>query len=380
MTKAAVQLPDFIEQKDPHKVEVKQRLYNNRRLLVWECHVKIDNIIGWVDNPRIELAKKTFKDKIGDRDLTQDEVFDIMKTDPDVKLKELRDDILKNGLREPLTLSYHGKLLDGNRRFFAIKYALESMASTDPNRQELEIVPAFVLGKDATAEDERNVLVEENFSASLKIEWPEYVKATMVVKASQDGYSLDEIAKMYRWPKTKIKETIRISEITEDFMEYATAEKDMEDEMGGGLGLSETMAESLCAKNYQFFNEAQKSFFNDLRTEADFKIQFFKWIGEGKFASFPEVRVAHKIWNSPEAMAAISQPEPSAAKSAKAIIDYNERVIKSAGEAEGRILAFVQFLKNLNVNQLQAISPDAKTGLQQALETILKLTETLDQK
>ena len=90
--------------------------------------------------------------------------------------------------------------------------------------------------------------------------------------------------------------------------------------------------------------------------------------------------MAHKIWNSPEAMAAISQPEPSAAKSAKAIIDYNERVIKSAGEAEGRILAFVQFLKNLNVNQLQAISPDAKTGLQQALETILKLTETLDQK
>ena len=348
-------------------------------LIVLDCKVNIKNIKGWIDNPRIELAKKALRDSIGDVELTQDMVFDIMKNDPEIKLKELRDDILKNGLREPLTLSFTGKLLDGNRRFFAVKYALESLSATDPNRQDLEIVPAYVLSKDATEEDERNVLVEENFSGSLKIEWPDYVKAQMVIKAHNEGASIDEIAKAYRWNKAKIRETIKINEITEEFMEFATTEKDLEDEMGGGLGLSEAAAENLCAKNYQFFNEAQKSFFNDLRTDPEFKIQFFKWIGAGKFASFPEVRVARKIWLSPEAMSAMAQPETSAAKSAKAIVDYNERVVKSLGETEGRISSFVQFLHNLSVNQIKSLSPETRNGLRDALDTVIKMTESLEQ-
>ena len=323
------------------------------------------------------MAKKTFIDKVGERELTQDEVFDIMKNDPEVKLKDLRDDILKNGLREPLTLSFTGKLLDGNRRFFAIKYALESMSSTDPNRQDLEIVSAYVLNQDATEEDERNVLVEENFSGSLKIEWPDYVKAQIVIRAHKEGRTVDEIARAYHWKKPKVNETIRINEITEDFLAYAMAEVDMEDELGGGLGLSESSAESLCSKNYQFFNEAQKSFFNELKTDAEFKIQFFKWIGAGKFSSFPEVRVAYKIWNSPEAMAAMTQPDISAAKSAKAIIDYNERVIKSMGETEGRINTFVKFLQNLSVTQMKNLSQEARNNLKEALDTVIKMTGTL---
>jgi len=378
MSDSIVNLPSFIEKKDGATVAVKQRLYNNRKLAVWECKVKICNIIGWIDNPRIELAKKAFIDRVGDRELTQDEVFDIMKNDPEVKLKDLRDDILKNGLREPLTLSFTGKLLDGNRRFFAIKYALESMSPTDPNRQDLEIVPAYVLSQDATEEDERNVLVEENFSSSLKIEWPDYVKAQMVIRSYKEGHSIDEIAKAFHWKKTKVNETIRIDEITEDFMAYATADIDLEDELGGGLGLSESAAENLCSKNYQFFNEAQKSFFNELKTNAEFKIQFFKWIGEGKFSSFPEVRVAYKIWTSPEAMAAMIQPDVSAAKSAKAIIDYNARVIKTMGETEGRISNFVQFLQNLSVTQMKELSQEACNHLKEALETVIKMTGTLD--
>lgn len=108
----------------PHEPHIKQRLYNGRKLIVWEGKVKISSVKGWVDNPRIELAKKKLVQKVGNRQLTQEEIIDLMKNDPDVRLKDLRDDIVKNGLREPLTLSFDGKLLDGNRRFFAIKYAL----------------------------------------------------------------------------------------------------------------------------------------------------------------------------------------------------------------------------------------------------------------
>lgn len=363
--------PHFLLDKPmPH---IKQRLYNGRKLVVWEGKIKIASVQGWVDNPRIELAKKKLESRVGGRQLTQDEILDLMKNEPEVKLKELRDDIIKNGLREPITLSFSGKLLDGNRRFFAIEYALDGMPSTDPNRQDLESIDAYVLVEDATEEDEQNVLVEENFSASLKIEWPDYVKALRVVEANEQGLSPDEIARKFCWSKSKIKETLRIREIINEFIAYATAPQDHNDETGGGFGLSENEAETLAAKNYQYFNEAQKSFFEPIKTDFDFKIQFFKWIHQGKFSSFPEVRVAYSAWKHPEARAVLLQPDPAAAKSAKAILDYNSRIVRSTDEAVGRIDSFIKFLHEMTATEIKLIPQTSRDKLEQGLAMVIKM-------
>jgi hypothetical protein len=367
----------MLQQPEPH---IKQRLFNGRKLIVWEGKVKIGSIQGWVENPRIEIAKKKLVQKVGNRILTQDEIFDLMKTDPDVKLKDLRDDIIKNGLREPLTLSFTGKLLDGNRRFFALKFALDAMPTNDPNRQDLETVSVYVLGKDATAEDEQNVLVEENFSASLKIEWPDYVKAMHVVAASEAGLKEAEIAQKFSWAKSKIKETLRIHEIISEFLAFATAPVDPSDETGGGLGMSEHDAETIAAKNYQFFNEAQKSFFDPLKSDFDFKIQFFRWIYSNKFSSFPEVRMAHKAWKNPEAKSVLMQPDPSAAKSAKAILDYNDRVVKSKDEVIGRIDSFVKFLSDMTVLEMSSLPETTKASLEKSLALVIKMCRSTEEK
>lgn len=355
--------------------QIKQRLYNGRRIVVWEGKVKVSSILGWVDNPRIDLERKKYLSKVGARQITQDEIFDLMKNDPEVKLKSLRDDIIKNGLREPLALSFGGKLLDGNRRFFAVKYALENMPQTDINRQDLETVEVHVLSELATEEDEQNVLVEENFSASLKIEWPAYVKAVKVIDAHADGLTLDDISKKFSWNRSKIKEALKIHEIITEFIIFATATPDPDDETGGGFGISEQEAETIAAKSYQYFNEAQKSFFDALKTDIDFKIQFFKWIFDSKFSSFPEVRVAYQAWQHPEAKAALMQVDPSAAKSAKAILDYNSRVLRSAGETIGRIDTFVKFLKDLTASDMKQIPEVSRDNLQQSLELVIKLSK-----
>ncbi len=356
------------------------RLYNGRKIAVWQCRVDINLVSGWVDNPRIDVEKRRFQAMHGARELTQDEIFDIMKNTPEFKLADLRDDILKNGLREPLTLTWTGRLLDGNRRFFALKYALESIPLTDPNRQDLEKVPAYVLLENAPEEDEQNVLVEENFSASLKLEWPDYVKAQLVVAEFRSGKGLDEkqIARKFGWTKQKVVEALKIDEIIQSFMTYATDPVNLEDELGGGLGLSETEAENICAKNYQYFNEAKKSFPNQLKTEPEFAVQFFKWIHEGKFSSFPEVRIAYKAWQSPEAKAALMQPDPTAAKAAKAIIDYNSRVVKTNDEIEGRIVNFTKFIEGINVAQLRNVSAEARASFSKMVETFNKLLESVE--
>jgi hypothetical protein len=370
--------PTFIlDQPDPH---IKQRLYNGRKLVVWEGKVKIADIKGWVENPRIEIAKKRLRQQVGVRQLTQEEISDLMRNDPEVKLRDLRDDIIKNGLREPLTLSFDGKLLDGNRRFFAIKYALESMPVTDPNRQDLETVDAYVLADFSSADDEQNVLVEENFSPSLKIEWPDYVKAMHVVAASEDGLTPEQISQKFSWAKGKIKDTLKIHEIISEFITYATSPIDPNDESGGGGGLSEQEAETIAAKNYQFFNEAQKSFFEPLKLDFDFKLQFFKWIRDGKFSSFPEVRVAYKAWKSPEAKAALMQPEPTAAKAAKAILDYNDRVVRSTDEAVGRIDSFVKFLNDMTAAEMNLLPNQSRESLENALEMVIKMSRAAAEK
>jgi hypothetical protein len=354
---------------------IEQRLYHGRKILVWKGNVKMSSIQGWADNPRIELAKKSLQAVVGHRELSQEEILNLMNNETTFKLKELRDDILKNGLRIPLTLSFNGTLLDGNRRFFAIKSALATMQPSDPNRQDLETVHVFVLHMDATDEDEQNVLVEENFSASLKIEWPDYVKAKRVIDAKEHGLDIRAIADKFNWPMQKVRETIRIQEIIQDFEVYATSPNDPSDEGSSGLGLSNEESQALAAKNYQYFNEAQKSFFDAMNTDIDFKIQFFKWIHEGKFSSFPEVRIAYKAWQNPEAKAAILQSGPVSAKDAKGILDYNERVARSTEGAAARIDTFVRFLKDLTAEEIKAIPELARENLQASLALLIKLSD-----
>ena len=365
--------PSFLLDKPEPKIRA--RRYNGRILQVWEGGAKISEITGWAENPRIDLAKRNLQKAVGSRSLTQDELYDLMKNTPDVKLSALRDDIMKNGLREPITLSFTGKLLDGNRRFFAVRYALDSLPATDPNRRDFEKVDAYVLTEDATEEDEQQVLVEENFSPSLKIEWPDYVKALHVIKESDEGMPVPDIAKKYNWTTSKVRETLRIHNIISDFLTFAMAEPDPNDELGGGFGLTEQEAETIAAKNYQFFNEAQKSFFDALQTDLAFKGSFFKWVRDGKFASFPEVRIAHEAWKDPETRAIISSNDPGAAKDAKSTLDYNKRVVRSGDEAAGRIDSFVKFLRGMRAGEIKSLPSQARENLQEALKLIEKMSK-----
>jgi hypothetical protein len=358
---------------------MKQRLYNGRHLQVWEGRVRLSDITGWVDNPRIDIAKQLYQDKVGQRELEQDEILDIMKSDASFKLKALRDDILKNGLREPLILSFSGKLLDGNRRFFALRYALEGMRMSDPRKPDLEMVDAYVLAEDVSEEEEDNVLVEENFSPSLKLEWPDYVKAQKVVGLRNLNFSDADIALRLNWSAAKVRETIRIDTIIQDFEAFAVQPIDEADKSNSGLGLGEQEAKSLAAANYQYFNEAQKSFFGALNTDIDFKLEFFRWIVASKFDSFAEVRIAHKAYQNPEASAIISKNVPGAAKAAKAALDYNARLVNNADEASLRIGSFVNFLRQLKADEIKSLPREARENLAEALALISKMSKAVEE-
>jgi hypothetical protein len=363
--------PDFLEKKpEPRMI---QRLYHGRKIMVWDGVVDASKVNGWVDNPRIEIERRKRQEEIGNRELNQDEVFDLIKKERSFKLKELRDDILDNGLREPIVLTYTGKLLDGNRRYFALRFALEGIPKSDPSRSDFSKIHCYVLTKDATDEDERNVLVEENFAPSLKLEWPDYVKALSIKDEAERGMNVADLSAKFSWTKSKIKETVKIWEIIDDFLAFATSDIDLEDESLGGMGLSEIEAEMIAAKSYQYFNEAQKSFYTDLKVDFNFKSQFFRWICDGKFSSFPEVRIAYKAWNDSEAKRILMGPEPSAAKDAKAVIDYKSRINKDFEDVNERIGSFSDFLWKLSAEQICSLSDNSVEKLRAALDEVTNM-------
>jgi hypothetical protein len=340
--------------------------------------VALRDISGWEENPRIEIQKLAYKDRLGRSSLTQLEILDMMKSEPSFRLKELSQDILKNGLQRPLILSFDGRLLDGNRRFFAMRFAMESLDPMSPDRRELEVVDAWVLADGTDPDDAKHVLVDANFAPSLKIEWPDYVKALEVRRLHRDqGLTEEQIAKGLSWPKSKVRETIRIQEIIDEFLVFAQQPATASEDAEPGLGMSETDAIKLAAERYQFFNEAQKSFWSEIRSDYDFKIVFFRWVADGKFGSFAEVRVAHKAYKMPEARAALEREGAGAGKSAKAIVEYNDRVVKSGSDAEQRILSFVEFLRRLDADTIKGLPSTSVDALEESLATVSKMNRAV---
>lgn len=54
--------PDFFLQKP--EPQIKQRLYNGRRIMVWEGRVKVESIAGWVENPQSNLRRRNISPKL----------------------------------------------------------------------------------------------------------------------------------------------------------------------------------------------------------------------------------------------------------------------------------------------------------------------------
>lgn len=354
--------------------QVTQKQFNGKKLVIWEGEIDVDNIIGWVNNRRLDLEIKRFRDQHAGREPDNDEIFAIMKSVKDFKLKDLADDIRVNLVRVPIVVSSKGKLLDGNRRYYAVRMILESLKDDDPAKADFTSIPAWVLESNKE-EDEERIIVQENFYQSYKVEWTYYIKAQQIYQDLQKKDPTKTVAQRYNWSEGAIRDTRRIMELIDDFLVFATTEPDDENEELG-LGLPQVEAERIAAENYQYFNEAQKSFRNRLEQDLDFKQQFFLWIHQKKFASFPEVRIAEEAYDNPKVKKILMSDEPKAGRKARALIDYDKNFEKEAQIAEATIEDFVRFLSELTTVQKREIPKESLDNLESALSTVLQMIKS----
>lgn len=348
----------------------------NLLIPIWSGKVKVDSIKGWQDNPRIRVLVAQFRNNMG-RDPDQEDIYELMKKDDNSDLKRLRDDIISNGVRHPVWLSKHGKLLDGNRRYFAVRYALESLGESDPRRQAISTIPAYVLTENSDEEAERRVVVQMNFSDDLKMAWPDLVKAMMVYEDHQKGLSEAALAKKYDWVSSKVKSAIRTYGIIEEFRAFATDEKNEEDPDAGGLGKSDNEASDIANKHYQKFNEAQKSFREALDTDTDFKRTFFRMLSADKFRSWAEVRTARDAWIDPDVKPVLLSSDPEAADKARIMVEAKKKGVVTAISNEQRIREFSIFMGRMKIDDVRALTPDVLMELQKCVTNLQSCVDSV---
>jgi hypothetical protein len=161
---------------DTGTIKPLKQLFHNEKINVYPMTLPLDKIHFWKENNRTIFTferlcrlKKNKLEKISTEEITQ---F-IAELDTH-KLQILADSIRRNGVQVPLIIRDDGKLLDGNRRYFACQWLKMKQREPDDKVSEfLENIPVHVIRKDDLKGSlELKILAEANFIPDLKVPWP----------------------------------------------------------------------------------------------------------------------------------------------------------------------------------------------------------------
>lgn len=348
--------PEILNPEPPPKPEVKA--FHRRKLLGWSGKVKVDRIQGWVSNRRIDLFVRDFRDK-SDRDPTSDDIYELMKgEEQDFELRALARNIAHNGIRVPIILDTDGTLLDGNRRYFATRLAIDNRWAP---RDDLEDIPAWVLTPDATGEDKLRILIETNFLPSYKVDWPNYIKALVMYEDYYErGQDFDQIRERYGMGKARVRSMVMAMDLANEFIAQ------FDDPSDPGKAEQATMA---AYKRFVFFEEAHNKLRARLDGDPEFKEQFFQWMLNEKFDNMKQVTRLGEIRNDQEAWDAIREDAKDAVKRAILIVD--EKKLGPGGQdGEKKVLKVIKTLQDLKEWEIASISRETMLKLRQVLNDV----------
>lgn len=375
------------------------RRYHGREVSIWYGRVHIDDVEGWVENIRLKHYLRRWRVRNGDmaRQPTTQEIYEIMleadreETSVSKKpfhLERMAQNIAANGVQEPLFIHVNGSrgtLWDGNRRRYGSQHIM-----TDPAfkgvRDQACWLPAYVhlpSGNPETDEQVKHaVLTELNFKEKDHIPWPSYVKAEEVfnifqrLTAAYPGDSQasraakEQIAKEFglsgwrqadRWIKMFSRASM--------FKEYHEEE----------FGQPEVDVELKIQENFEYFDELSKpGVWGVLENDPDARDEVFRWLWDGKFKSFVDVRSVPKILKDPEARKHANAEDKEGVKRAIDTVISNDPVrVKDKSAANERIAHFAAWLDSFKREDYRRLTPASLESLRQILADTVKILQGL---
>ena len=373
--------PDFVLQ-DAVWGELETRYFNGIPITLYRTEGDPSKIKGWVDNPRVDMVLNRWRnanhmsvDAVPD----DEEMLGLMLNydDGSFAIQDLGEDVKRNGVREPIIVTRDGTLIDGNRRKFAVMWAVSSKGGASPEQHyRLGRIPMFVLLEGAPESDKQSIIIQENYAESLKREWPQVVTNGSIYGRYQElsnqfpsEQELDIRRRVQReFPRfgvTDIRDRINTWNLIEEFrVDYGddSTEDDLADKIN---------------KSFQYFRQANDTFRNkNVFTEPEFKELLFCGIQENLFPSFASVRRFEEIYRNPQAKEIFLGGEGLQGSALRSNFD---RATAEAGREEAtrnltlekRLESMIDSLNKLTSMELAEIPPSLRSGLEDALQRII---------
>ena len=362
--------------------QLETRHFNGIQIPLYRTEGDVSQIKGWVENPRIEMILNRWRNA---RHMSVDafpddeEMLDLMLDydDGSFAIPELGEDVKRNGVREPIIVTWNGKLIDGNRRKFAAMWALSDKgAATTEQLHLLGHIPIFVLPQGAPTLHEESIIIQENYAESLKKEWPQVVTNGRLYRRFQELSNQfpneQELAirrrvrsEFPRFGISEIRNRINTWLLIEEFRADYTDEENEDD------------VEAKINKNFQYFRQANDTYrTKNVFAEPEFKQLLFRGIQQELFPSFASVRRLEEIYQNPQATEMFLGGEGLSGTGLRANFD---RAIAEARREEAtrnltverRLEGIIESIDHLTSVELSTIPANLRTRLESALQRII---------
>ena len=373
--------PDFVL--GDAEFELETRYFNGIPIALYRTEGDASQIEGWVDNPRVEMILNRWRNvnhMSVDASPDDEDMLQLMldyDDDSNFSIRELGEDVKGNGVREPIVVTWDGTLIDGNRRKFAVMWAISNRGGATPDQQyRLKRIPMFVLPDGAKDDDKQAIIIQENYAPSLKNEWPPYVTNGRIFRRYQELSSqfpseqdLDirrrVLREFPRFDVTGIRNRINTWNLIEEFRADYGDEYN-EDDLRGKIN-----------KDFNYFLQANDTFRNrNVFSEPEFKELLFDGIQKTLFPSFASVRRLEEIYRNPQAKEVFLRGEGLQGTALRSNFDRAtatarlDDVTKNL-TLERRLESIIDSIDRLTSVELAKIPPSLRSRLEDALQRIV---------
>ena len=358
------------------------RHFNGIQIPLYRTEGEVGQIKGWVENPRIDMILNRWRNarhRSVDVFPQDDEMLDLMLDydDGSFAIPELGEDVKRNGVREPIVVTWDGTLIDGNRRKFAVMWALSDRGgATNEQLHLLGRIPMFVLPEGATELHKQAIIIQENYAESLKKEWPQVVTNGRIYRRYQELSNQfpheQDLAirrrvrgEFPRFNTTEIRNRINTWLLIEEFRaDYG--DEDNEDDL-----------EAKINKNFQYFRQANDTYrTKNVFSEPEFKALLFRGIQQELFPSFASVRRLEEIYPNPQATEIFLGGEGLTGTGLRANFDRataearREEATRNLS-VERRLEAIIESINSLTSVELAEIAATLRSRLESALQRVI---------
>ncbi len=338
-----------------------KKLFHNEWLNVYPVNLPLSNIEFWKENNRtiFTFERLCRREKKELKDLSVEQITKFIAEQDIHKLQVLAESIGRNGVQVPLIIRDDGKLLDGNRRFFACQWLqMQCKERSLVTPTTLNEIPVFVIRKDdLSLTFELKILAEANFIPDLKVAWPLDAQARAV-----EGYYEEATKQRNADRETAIAEAVGVFGISRsriiDFLDTLKLTKVF---IGEGVDEDDCIKRRVIVEErfvyfWEFVNKAMKGrgAFDNPEELSEVRDMFFELIGKGRDSLIKSVKQVEPLVQARRDEIAWSILKESKGTNVTLVVSMmNEK--KEVRKAEDKIRVFHAWLKDE-----QDLTPKAK--------------------